>query len=61
MSDLNKLTELFASFGMGYELNNGVYEDTLTISDENERVEGYFYCDFYFNTDGSFASVGVWE
>lgn len=62
MTDLQKLKQLFDSFGIEYEeaINDNIY---IRCMEGNNKVNGYtsFYTRFTFNTDESFIEMGAYE
>lgn len=65
MTDLEKFIDLFKSFGIPLKAEQTATH-TLTVSIEaksHPQIGGYtgFVAEVYFNLDGSFNSMGVWE
>lgn len=67
MSDIDKLRELFTSFGLEVpesEIDAQRGEEDITFhADSQPKVGGYSYFigRFTFNLDGSFKSMSFWE
>ena len=75
MTDREKLKALFDGFGIGYaeeQLEEKVVgaKDAISLSCDNsvyptgmKKVSGYdgFYADFFFNSNGKFIEVKIWE
>ena len=66
-TDLKKLTRAFDALGIGYrqESRYGSPDSPMIVllAREGAKVVGYsgFAAEFYFNEDGSFDEVGIWE
>lgn len=70
MTDLEKLRELIEEFVIGYEEKRDDSECIIRFKtsfklekQEKKKVYGYtgFFCNFVFDSEGKFKSVGVWE
>lgn len=75
MTDLDRLKALFDEWGVEYTepdytgrfLGEPVYGDKKAVevraTDDNAKVGGYggFFASFYFNQDGAFHAMGIWE
>lgn len=64
MTDKEKLIKLFDEFGIGYDV--GEYNDgtqRVLLEKGNKKVIGYsgFFTEFYFDGEGKFIEVGIWE
>lgn len=68
-TDKQKLIDLFNEFGVKFEVleksGDQLSSVSLTVdqSDENSKVTGYrdFCSFFYFEENGKFTKVGIWE
>ena len=75
MTDFEKVKQFLNDLGVGYRADENSsrltedeseYEPCMHIvleANEHNKVIGYggFACEFQFNTDGSFVTVGIWE
>lgn len=64
MTDKEKLIKLFDEFGIGYDVvedNDGTQK--VLLEKGNKKVIGYngFFTEFYFDGEGKFIEVGIWE
>lgn len=62
-SDLAKLQDLLTEFGVEYKVQTHTTEITLSCMQGGTKVIGYygFQADFYFDLEGKFRNMGVWE
>lgn len=71
-TDVAKFRTLFDEMGITYDMMEGSYNSdnvekaALVLqleAKEGEKVKGYhgFVCEYYFDFDGKFIEVGIWE
>jgi len=75
MDDIDKVKTLLSELGIGFEMvrcqkmgerwkaTHPAHEQTITCREGMNKVEGYcgFVVEFYFDGDGKFISMGIWE
>ena len=77
MNDLDKVKTLLSDLGVGFNVEtecedsqskewkatHPMHKQSITCIEGMDKVEGYcgFITEFYFDADGKFISMGIWE
>lgn len=77
MNDIDKVKAFLSELGIGFGLtpecadnmsdewkaSHQIHKQSITCREGMDKVEGYcgFVTEFYFDADGCFLSMGIWE